>query len=59
MIASIPLLAAGYPPISIQVEHRVAYYMALRKVLYSLGTVVTVLLTKTRIRPLLPDSTPH
>jgi len=37
MIASIPLLAAGYPPISIPAEHRDAYYIALGKVSYSFG----------------------
>jgi len=42
MIASIPLLIAGYPPISIRVEQRGAYYTALRKVLYSLDTMAVV-----------------
>jgi len=37
MIALIPLIVAGYPPISIPVEHHSAYYDALGKVSCGFG----------------------
>ena len=45
LIASVPLIAAGYPMINIDLDQRAEYYEGIRKVSYWAGGVGTPLMT--------------